>query len=313
MQYELECGHCGYRFALEERTLVRSVNCLVCGAMLTVAVPVPIIPDEPPTPPAPPPTLPPEVPPPPEPAEELSFPPLVPDRPALGYLNPWERVRHLTPPWPQVYHALDRNRIVTYLTCAFYIFYLSLVLVVLPMMSAAEQTVSVTLLSCMSVIFLLPVAVHAINQTACLKVPATHGGEMVSVSLIVLIVSPLAVLFACLSGSIWRLFIGVAVVTIPISLSFWLAFLIRLGNRLGDHDLKTAAESYAFWFWFGLLTMLALVIGGYLGEQARSGLIAWSSRAGAGVIGLLLLWNYSSLLYTASLAVARRAPVSSGG
>src|SRR5262245_42346371 len=110
MQYELECGHCGYLFTLEG-PLPRSVKCQVCGAMLTLAVAAPVAPKEAPKPDPPPPPPPPEIPELPAKvipvAEAPSFPSLLPDRPALADPAAALRARHLRMPWPRVYRAIN--------------------------------------------------------------------------------------------------------------------------------------------------------------------------------------------------------------
>src|SRR5207249_2652232 len=90
-QYELECGHCGFLFTLEEAALARTVKCAVCGGMLTVAVAVPVaLPPAPPPPPAP-------VPPAPAPKRPVPLPAPPEPEPETGDADREDRARHLRP------------------------------------------------------------------------------------------------------------------------------------------------------------------------------------------------------------------------
>src|SRR4051794_26427104 len=117
MQYELECGHCGYQFVLDVVALPRTTKCTVCGGLLTLAVPVAVVP--PPAPPEPP-------------AKPKPISP--PDAP------PKTRTRHLAEPWPGVRSALNNAARAVDLTRALFVLFLVLTFLAMWLVPEAKRT-----------------------------------------------------------------------------------------------------------------------------------------------------------------------------
>jgi hypothetical protein len=319
MRYELECGHCGYRCVFGEHELPRSVKCEVCGALLTVAVPVPIASDEPPLPPAPapaplpPPESPPEpVPAKPEPAPPSPDPPFAPFAPFapgpfdLDGADPEERARRLAPPWPTVREGLNGARSVADLATVLYALSLSLLLVGAAVTSGERNALD-GWVWCLAPAVVFPAFLHATCQGTCALTPRTHGGRLIVGSLCMQGCSIVAL--EGLSSNPARVFFVIAgCVALVVACGLWLAFLARIGQRLGDHALQLATWSYSSWFWAGCVVSVVLICFSVL-VRTDVAVLAWAARAGAAVIGLLLIRGYSALLRTALLAIDRRAPV----
>lgn len=316
MKYELECGHCGSSFVLEEGAVTRQVRCPICGGMLTVAVPIAIVPPvapavapPPPSTPTPPePEPPPPAPPPPAPDPVPSFPAFAPARPDLYDLAPDLRARYLLMPWPDVRTGLNLARFGAYLAIPFYVLLVAMNLVVGPLARPGDELFLQNATFGLLLVQLLPALVHFVGQLSCLRVPASHGAQTLRTSIWLLCVSLVGLIGAFMPDLHIVASFGTAAMVL-VSFGLWLAFLARLGQRLDDRPLMTAAWSYSSWFWVGLFVGLFLVVGSYYSKREGAVFLSWCLRGAAGAVGLLMLAAYASLLRTASLAVARRGPV----
>lgn len=90
---------------------------------------------------------------------------------------------------------------------------------------------------------------------------------------------------------------------------FWLWFLRRLGQNLGDVALIHLTQVFAWQCSARFVLAMALGIGAFLSIHERAGAFSWICLSGVGVIVLLVLWEYSKLLRATALAIARRAPI----
>lgn len=287
MRYELECGHCGYQFVLDAVVLPRTMKCDVCGGVLAIAVPVPVAP----------PVLP-------KPAPPVS----VPVPPAVD-VPPRPRAKPLAEPWPSVRAAFGWGKVAVGFAAALLVAVVVANLVG-PRPSSDDPWAAARLPACA---VLLPVLLHTACQIQCAGVPPAYGRGLANASVLVL---PLAV-GGCVLG--WgsdesrAVFAAVGAAGALFSLGLWLAFLARLGERLGDGTLTTAARAYSAWLAFGLVQAVTLLVAAYLAEGAGGAPLGRLGRAGAGVILLFLLWKYSAVLRAAVRAIDRRAPVEPGG
>jgi hypothetical protein len=162
-------------------------------------------------------------------------------------------------------------------------------------------------LGCLAPAIVLPAFLHAIFQGMCALAPRTHGGRLVVGGLCMQGCS-LVVLGGLSSNPARVSFVVAGAVALVVAFGLWLAFLARLGRRLGDPELQLAARSYSSWFWGGCVVSVGLV---YFSVLAVAD-VALLARAATGVIGLVLIRGYSRLLRTAIRAIGLRAPVTSG-
>jgi hypothetical protein len=320
LKYELECGHCGSVFTLEEAAVTRQVRCPICGGGLTVAVPIPIVPVVPPAgpfPPPPAPLLPPVVPPPPPipadvppipapPVPAPSFPSFSPALPDLSDLPPELRAMYLAPPWPSIRTALDRARLATYVSLSLFGLLLFADLVVAGFVGGNERLLFVKALMALALAQMFPLLIHIAVQIVCTAAPATHGGELPETSVWLLgLAMPAAAGLVLADMALLAVLVGGGMALL--SFMLWLRFLGRIGQRLGDRALVAGAWSFSSWFWTGFAVGMFLVCASLRGGVGDGW--SWLGRAFAGGIGLRLLVGYAALLRTASLAVARRGPV----
>ncbi len=292
MRYDLECGHCGYQFVLDVGALPRTVKCTVCGGVLTLAVPIPI--DPPPVPPAP------KPPPPKPPRPRRPVPPVSdadePDEPLA---------RPLAEPWPLVRTWLDAERVITGLGLSLYFVFLVMDLFVVPGERTAEA-VFVRALVVLAAALLLPAIFHLGSQIILASTPAAHGGRVAHISAGLFVLALILTIFGVIAREPGAVALAVAVAFV--SFGFWLAFLGRLGRRLGDDELTDAARAYRVWFPFGVVVFAALLMCAVMAATAPSPPLVWIGRAAAGVVGLVLLRLYAALLRLAVDAIDRRAP-----
>jgi hypothetical protein len=280
----------------------RSVACPVCGGVLTVAVPV-VPPPAPPPPPPPPPPAPVR---PPAPAK----PPTAPGD--LDDLHPEDRAWHLVPPWPIVRTALSSARVTA--TIAKWLIFLILGVAYIAAVTTQrnsrgdeEPVVGV----CAGVLLVLPALVHLANQFACVQVPRVYGGRLVRGCVVCLGFSFCGLLGLPLTPMPAALLLGaVSVLGMVISCGLWVAFLARLGERLGDRALCAGMRSFTVWYWLGSVSIVTLFAGPYLAHgKSERGVLLWCCWAGAGATTAFLLHRYALMLGRAVRAIARRGPV----
>ncbi|QJW92973.1 hypothetical protein [Frigoriglobus tundricola] len=316
MTYELECGHCGYRFTLDDGAVTRSVKCVVCGATLTVAVPVPVASEAalpatpvlaPPVPPPEPPTPPPRPPAPPEPEFRPRFPPLGPDRPELDGLEPEERGRFLAPPWPTVCGALDSARTFTMVGGVLYACVVALDLLLLPFVPTKGMTSVGRFLALAAGSLLLPAVMNTICQYRCTFVPRVYGSPWAVASLVTLPLAFVAYIQSIQIGIV--LAVTSAAGLVVVAAGIWLRFFTQLAQRLDDRAMMTEAWSYASWFSAGTVVSIALLGCASLGERVGAVPFTWAFKAAVAAIGGRLLWGYAELLRTTTRAIAGRGPV----
>lgn len=294
MQYELECGHCGYQFVLDVVALPRAVKCAVCGGVLTLAVPVPVPPK-----PAPPKSA--------TPVPHKPVPGPKPPTPARGDSVPEIRVRCLAPPWETVRFALGWARATTDLASILLVALTAITLVAGPRVQAAVWWATGGLPACVCTAFLLFVVVHAVCQWQCLEVPMAYGWKKVNASLALLPSAGIGVLGWC-PGWAGVFFTLASTAALIGSLMFWLAFLTRLGQRLSDEDLADAARSFRVWLPFGLVLLATFLTTALVAAGAPSPPLVWFGQAAAGALATVLLRQYATLLRTAVEAIDRCAP-----
>lgn len=290
MQYEVECGHCGFQFVLDVSEVPRTVKCAVCGGTLTLAVPVPIGPLPAPPPPAlklwkPLPPAPAVVPPAPEPA---------PVRP-----------RRLEHPWETLRQALHWARATTDFASALVALLAAVTFLIGPRVPPPLGSQVPTGIGWA---LLLLGVVHTVCQALCTRVPRNCGRPLANASLLILPSVGVGVLSWSPDrvGVISALMTGVG---FTISFVFWLAFLAQLGRSLGDAALTEAARSYRVWVPFGLVLLLAFLTLALAAAVAPSSLLVWFVRAAGGVLAFVFFRQYAAVLRLAVSALERRAPV----
>jgi hypothetical protein len=286
MQYELECGHCGYQFVLDVTELPRATKCAVCGGVLTLAVPVPVAPKPPPS---------------------AKPPPPVPAPPVVDEKEPDDRERRLAGSWPLVRAALNSARVATDFARAVFVLFLALAFVAAVIPKPERRDEDWQLVALVGYALAVPALVHALCQLQCAQAPRTHGGGLARASLLTLPCAGGSVM-ASLPGWGGVLFAVVGGTGLVVSLGFWFAFLTRLGARLDDDELKSAAQACREWLPLGLVLLAALLIGAAVAARAPSPPLVWFGRAGAGVLGFVLLRQYAALLRVATEAIDRHAP-----
>jgi hypothetical protein len=161
------------------------------------------------------------------------------------------------------------------------------------------------------VVFMILVVIHAAGQWTGTQVPRTHGRGLAVASVSALVFLPLGFVgLASRPMEVGAVIVGVGAV--GASFALWLAFLIRLGQSLGDSHLERWARAYTLWFGFGLVQSALLLGTAYLLALVGFAPGAWVCRALAGVIGYLMLHRYVVLLRAAVMAIDRRAPTAPG-
>lgn len=290
MQYELECGHCGFQFVLDVSELPRSAKCTVCGGVLTLAVPIEPLPV-----PKPPPARAPD-------HTPLPFPvpPLV-DEVPIG------RPRKLAEPWVTIRLWLNTARVATDFgraLCGVFLFFDLIVCSVGPRPNGLMWFPMM-----LGTALLLPGIVHIGSQVVLLQTPRTHGGDLAVASVGFLVLSVLLGLGLSKHNESGAL--TMAAVSALVAAGMWIEFLVRLGQSLRDDALVSAVRTYRVWFWFGLVPAGLFLVGAFIAEQNKLALLVWLGRAGVGAIVIVLLGKYSAVLDTAARAVARRAPAAS--
>lgn|GEM_PF-2610002 len=327
-QYELECGLCGYLFTLEESALTRLVKCSVCGGVLSVAIPVPITPESPVRPPPIPfapksPILPRPVPsvpptpgplaPPSKPSEEPAprFTPPVPDWPEPSELELEERALRLSPPWSSVRNGLQTARTAARLSLILAIPLVGLVLIVGSVADVPQRSTIRLLTWIVALGQLFPAAVHMSGQFACMKVPRQYGSRFASASLCLVWIAIVCLISFDAPYAATVAIVGSATAWLA-SCGFWFAFLARLGRQFGDYALEESVRWFALACVVGGIVIANLLFCAHLATYLGSTSVGGILRVGASLVGLWLLNRYAPLLRTASLAVARHAPVTSG-
>jgi hypothetical protein len=288
MQYEVECGHCGFQFVLDVSEVPRTVKCAVCGGTLTLAVPVPIGPPAPP-PPAPKPRAP--LPPP-----ALALPPAEPAP---------VRPRRLEHPWETLRQALHWARATTNFASVLVILLTVVTLLVGPRVAPAPLGSQVP--TGIGWALLLLAVVHTACQALCTRAPRNYGRPLANASLLVL---P-SVGVGVLSWSPDRIGVIAALMTgvgFTISFGFWLAFLAQLGRSLGDDALARAARSYRVWLPFGLVLLLTFLTLALVAAQTPRPPLVWFGRTAASVLAIVLFRQYAAVLRLAVNALEHRAP-----
>ena len=289
MQYELECGHCGYQFVLDAVTLPRTTKCAVCGGILTLAVPVALVRSPAPEPPAPPKA----------PLSPLALiPPL--DEEST------DRERPLAEPWALLRTWLNAARSAVEFARPVYALFLCLDLFCCSLGPAVKGGSIMWFLSMLGMVLLFPTILHIASQLVLMRTPLTHGGHLVRASMGFFAFA--LILGFSLAKHTPAGAIILAVLFVLLAAEMWIEFLARLGQRLGDGALTSTARVYRVRFWFGSVLALAFLMGSFLAERADSAPLVWIGRAAAGSIGLVLLEKYVGLLRLATRTVARRAP-----
>ena len=303
MQYELECGHCGYQFALVA-PLPRSVQCGVCGGALTLAIAVPVAP--PVAPPAPP------SPPPPPRTKPLPPPPPVVDEEDED--EPEERT--LAEPWPGIRNWFNAARVAADIGCALLVLVVCLDLYVMPVVSATRESTVLRFLMLAG----MAIAVAAFPQSsaafAITRVPRTHGRKWMHASVALLGLSLAAGALAhriatvvgstdssaaAVAGTTVVLFVGTAFIV-------WLTFLARLGRGLGDEDLVCTAVSMRAESLAVLAITAIFLTGAVVAERVGVATTAWLARGAAGVGWIVSLRQYAAILRVVVATIDRRAP-----
>lgn len=294
MPYDLECGHCGYQFVLDADPLPRTVRCTVCGGLLTLAVPRPLA-----LPPAPPLPEPPPAPPKP-----------VPPRPVPGADTPPKaRAKSLTEPWAAVRRSLKFARVSVVVAVALSVPPWLLSTFVTPFAPEAPfgqgERVWVAWLI---VALLVPIVCHLGAQFRCMtKVPESYGSAFAGTSCVLSVMGVLS--SATLKLSDGGMIFGFVFFPLGFTaLGLWFAFLVQLGEGLGDRALPKAARAYPAWLVFGLVLVGVLLVAAVGAGRTGNVPQVRNCRAGAGLIYLFLLWNYAGLLRTAVDAIDCRAP-----
>lgn len=295
MQHELECGHCGFQFALDGPPFPRSVQCSVCGGRLTIAVPL-----APPTAPEP------------EPPKPIL--PLLPPKPAPPPVDEDGPVEPAPEGlWPIVSEWLDVARSATdfgRVLCALVVA-LDLLVCPLPFNAAPESAVT-RLLILLGVVLVPPALIHAGVALIAAQTPPAYGGWLVRMCVGLLFLSPVAAgcandgakgnPAAVVNGAI---FAAVAVCVVA-AFVLWLRFLVRLGRSLRDDELAAAAKSCYVWFPFGLALTAMFLTGAAVAEEAAyKAPFAWFGRAAAGTVVIVSLRRYAALLRVAVVAIGR--------
>ena len=296
MQYELECGHCGYQFVLDVTALPRTTKCTVCGGVLTLAVPVPIASPARKAP----------APPPPAPAKPPPPPPL----PAPAGADPSDdRARRLVEPWRSVHYGLWLARVATIVAVPVCVPLLCVGSFLTPFVPPAQRGPVENVLWVLLAAHFGPAALHLAGQLRCLdsalKLP---NARLVVASCVLSIASCLSPIGLTMTNSP-AVAVSAFVVMNLAAFGAWTVFLARLGTRLGDDDLTFAVRAFVLWFAFGTVQAVTLLAGAYLAAGAERPVTAGCFRFAASAIGFFLLYKYSAVLRTAMRAVARRAPV----
>jgi hypothetical protein len=178
-------------------------------------------------------------------------------------------------------------------------------LLISPAGTSGDQSALKIWVGCMGPAIVFPAFLHALGQLMCALPPRTPGRWLIGASLLMQGCS-LVALKGLSSDPARGFFVLAGSVALVVAFVLWLAFLARLGQRLGDSELQLAALSYSSWFWAGCVGAVVLIC---FSASVRTDILVWAGRAGAGVIGLLLIRGYSLLLGTAIRVVERRAPV----
>jgi hypothetical protein len=305
MQYELECGHCGYQFVLEVAVLPRTTKCAVCGGVLAIVVPVPLAPPRAPPPPIPPrpallpPALTPVVDEAPKPAPR---PPVPPPAPADAD-TPGDWVR-LAEPWRSVCFGLWLAHNGTAVAGALWAMAICVGAFIALLEPRGERAPLENLLWILLAVHLIPAALQLAGQLRCQAVSESYGRRLVTTSCVLSLLS--CVLPCCLASAGGPALTAVVFVALNlVAFGFWLAFLKRLGRRLRADALMSAFDDFGMRFGFGVMALVAFLATAYRTAHVGSGLL-WLSLTGAVVIGFFLLWQYSVLLRVATRAVVLR-------
>lgn len=185
--------------------------------------------------------------------------------------------------------------------------FMGLDLFLIPFAAPRGENAVMQMLSFVGPVMMLPAAVHIVSHVGCVAVPRSHGGDVARLSAALLGFSAIA--GVCILSYRGEIVVIVGCLAFAVtSFGVWLVFLGRLGEQLGDEDLVGAARTYTLWFWVGLSQAAVLLCGAYVADRVGAGPLVWFGRAGAGVIGFLLLRHYGSLLRTAVRAIDHRAP-----
>lgn len=294
-QYELECGHCGYLFTIEGDTRTRSVKCPVCGGVLTVAIAIPVVPETPPAPP------------PPTPVFAPLPPPTFSRKRDLESLPPHRRAEYLSEPWWDTYRALKQATLATDIARYCSVLYLCFALFMIMLLPPAEQREIWKCHACVAILFILPIAIHALQQLSCALALPMQVSQFAIASLVVLGLASLPLVWFVSTQQVFAM--AVCGVLLLMSFGFWLWFLRRLGQNLGDDNLVHYMEVLTWQFAARFVLALALGIGGFLAMREGVALASWVCQSTVGVIVLLILWEYSRLLRGVAMAIARRGPL----
>lgn len=297
----MECGHCGCSFPVEGVPAPRSVKCPVCGGVSAVIVVASPPPPKPIWIPAP---VPRPAPPAPKPTSASL---------GLDDLHPEDRALYLTSQWASVYSALSNARGAAngVKSClAMFLIVAHMAAVMRPARRAGEagelETCSAV---CVGIVLFIPAFIHIINQIICTAVPRSHGGRLVTVSL-VLLPFILCVFGAAAANSNLATALTVAgIAAAVVSFGCWLQFLARLGESLGSRGLRNEARSFMPWYWAGTLLAIAMASIPFSFPNAERGPFVSCGVSGAGIIWFWLAHQYSWVLKRATGAVGRFAPV----
>jgi hypothetical protein len=213
--------------------------------------------------------------------------------------------RRLPAPWGRVQSGLVLARAGAIGAVPFFVLFLLMGLLALPLATPAERAPFVHALWVLAAVHLLPAAVHGVGHTRCLGLSDTHGGQMAASSWVLFLVGGLSLSGLFLPGGEVLVAAAFAVLALA-GFAAWLAFLAALARSLGDAPLAAEVRLFAPRFWFGVAGAVALLCGAWLAERVGARTLVVFGWAGAGVVGLWLLAGYIRLLRTAAEAVTRR-------
>ena len=157
-------------------------------------------------------------------------------------------------------------------------------------------------------LILIPVAAHALGQISCARVAPFPGSHAARRSLEL----QAGAFFVLVGFSFIGPALIVLVVLLLVGVARWLTFLDRLARNIDedDHALVAAVRSARGRYWTGLGMLFGLFVGTVLATVANNWHSHWLCRAGASVLALVLLVDYTVLLQKLAQAIARRAPAS---
>lgn len=229
----------------------------------------------------------------------------------MSDLAPESRARHLREPWGAVRNGLDHARTATYIAVPICALLLCAVFIIAPLVQHSRGDRELVKYGSwvLAALQVFPLIIHTVAQIICTRAPVSYGGQLAASSawllglsaifLAALLMSDLPLYAALLGGGLMLA-----------SFSAWLRFLARLGQRLDDREMMAASWSYNSWFWIGFaLSVFLLLCSTAFVSDPDAAPIRWMLQVAPGVMALLLLVSYGSLLRTASLAIARRGPV----